>query len=999
MAVSGLRTTCAWVALMAAASAGAGGLAAPALAQTAGQAADQAGSRTAAADPDPEAEIVVTGSFIRGTRADAAMPVDVFTAEDLNRQGVTSPLEFIKQLPSVGATLGDSNQYSTASQGFQGNGSLNLRGLGPERTLVLFNGRRTILAPGDGFADTNLIPIFALENIEVLKDGAAATYGSDAIAGVANFITRSNLNGIIVQGDFDAIRGSRGNWTGSILAGKTFGKVNLMVGLGWQHRSTLPNFARDFSRTPYAVNPSGWSALSTPGLFNVRYQNSPAITARDSGNAGCAAVGGVNDGALCRFSFIPWNNIIEEEDRYQAYAQADIQLSDRTKARLEVLYAQTDLNSLGYSPSFPPTQGPRGSGSQGAFTVSPLNPGVAPFLSQTGLAASTPGNPVTGITAVFWRPFGWLGNPADPVRGSGRGQANNKAYRISGGFDHEFSDNLRGHLHGTWWRSERRTAVPDMIGSRLQDALNGFGGPNCNRALGQPGQNGCQWFNPFLNAAQPISIQGLTNPNFVPGAANSVDLVNWVHVKNGTFQAEEQVVIDAIVSGETGIDLGGGPIAFAVGAQYRGNTWSSRPINPESDLNQNPCFVLGDRSCVGTPIEGVGSFIFLGGTRAERQNQSVKAIFAEVKVPITTTLEVTAAARYEDYGGSVGGTFNPKGTVRWNVTDWLLLRGSVGTTFRGPRANQVATNQITTLAGIQAAANQFKSVDIFGNPNDLGPETAFTYNVGAVIDAGGFTVSADYWSFDVNDRITTTPAQAIASEVASGAVVPAASNTRLANCSSVLANLITFQGGCVQGVTTGFDIARVRTDWVNGPGIKLSGIDLSFDYRADLFGGKLNVGAQGSFILDFTFEDFIFRGLLVQRGYQARGFTNYFRDPLTVSPFRGTGWINYNIDGFNARYQVRYVDGVKDDRCVGLTNCFTTSFGPTNFGATVNSFTQHDIHFLYDLPFTAVKTQLQFSVENFTDADPPASRLEPSYDPFIGNALGRVFRFGARVQF
>lgn len=949
----------------------------------------------AEAEPQEDLEIVVTGSFIRGAREDAAMPIDVFTADDLNQQGVSTPLEFIKQLPSVGATLGDSNQYSTASQGFQGNGSLNLRGLGPERTLVLFNGRRTVLAPGDGFIDTNLIPVFALQNIEVLKDGAAATYGSDAIAGVANFTTRSNLNGVIIQGDFDAIKGSRGNWTGSILAGKQFGRLNLMAGFGWQHRSTLANYSRDFSRTPFAVNPSGWSALSTPGLFNVRRQDGTSVTARDGGNAGCAAVGGVNDGTLCRFSFIPWNNIIEEEDRYQAYAQADWEVSDRTKVRLEFLYAQTDLNSLGYSPSFPPTQGPRGSGSANAFSVAPNNPGVAPFLSQTGLAANDPANPITAVTAVFWRPFGWLGNPADPDRGTGRGRANNKAYRFSGGIEHEFADNFRGQFYATWWRSDRRTAVPDMIGSRLQAALNGLGGPNCTGTT--PGANGCQWFNPFINAAQPISIQGLTNPNFVPGASNSVDLVNWVHVKNGTYQVEEQTVLDAIFSGETGIDLGGGPIAYAFGAQYRGNRWNSAPINPESDLNVNPCFVLGDRSCVGTPIEGVGSFIFLGGTRAERVTQEVKAVFAEVKIPVSTRLEVTAAARFEDYGGAVGSTFNPKGTVRWNATDWLILRGSVGTTFRGPRANQVARNQITSLAGIQAAANNFKSVDIFGNPNDLGPETAFTYNLGAVVKTGGFSVSADYWSFDVNDRIATTPAQAIATSVASGAV--AANGTRFANCSSVLANLITFQGGCVQGTTTGFDISRVRTDWVNGPGIKVSGVDVSIDYKTGMLGGQLSVGAQGSFILNFKFEDFVFRGVLLQSGYQARGFTNYFRDPLTVSPFRANAWVNYNIDGFNARYQLRYVDGVRDDRCIGLTNCASTSFGPTNFGATVNAFTQHDIHFQYDLPFEGVKTQLQFSVENFTNANPPASRLEPSYDPFIGNPLGRVFRFGARVQF
>ena len=173
----GLRHTCAFGALAISTL-----TAAPAIAQ---QAPETAGAN------ENDDRIVVTGSFIRGTPEDAALPVDVFTADDLAEQGVDSPLEFIKELPSVGASLGDTNQFSTDAQGFQGVGSLNLRGLGPQRTLVLVNGKRTIQSPGSGFVDTQLIPLFALERIEILKDGAAATYGSDAIAGVANFITRS----------------------------------------------------------------------------------------------------------------------------------------------------------------------------------------------------------------------------------------------------------------------------------------------------------------------------------------------------------------------------------------------------------------------------------------------------------------------------------------------------------------------------------------------------------------------------------------------------------------------------------------------------------------------------------------------------------------------------------------------------------------------------------------------------------------------------------------
>ncbi len=963
----------------------------------------QAQTKTAAAaTADTAEELVVTGSFIRGTAKDAAVPVDVFSTESLTASGISSPLEFIKNLPSVGAVLGDSNQFSTASQGFQGVGSINLRGLGPDRTLVLVNGRRTIATPGFGFADTNLLPFFALDRIEILKDGAAATYGSDAIAGVANFITKKNYSGVTVQGDYELIQGSRGNWTASVFAGHRFGKLSISGGIGWQHRSELGTTDRAFTQVPYAINPAGFSALSTPGLYAVTYGGANGGTATVA-EAGCAGVGGVQDGAICRFSFVPFDNLIEEEDRYQGILQADVDLSDRLRFHAEGTYSQTDQSSLAYSPSFPPTQGPRGSGSRAAFTVSPNNPGVPAFLAQNNQLPGTEARPLAAITAVFYRPLGWLGNPLDPEKGAGRGAANNKAYRFSGGFDMDFTDSFRAQAYGTFWRSERQGFAPDIVGSRLQNALNGLGGANCNPLTGTPGAGGCQYFNPFVNAGPRNPTLNLTNPLYVAGNENSPELLRFLQVPVGTRQVEEQYVADLIFSGETKWDLGGGAIGYAFGFQYRSNAYTSRPLSAISDLGVNPCFREGDVSCVGTSTDGVGPFIFLGGSRPIKVNQSVYAFFGEVKVPVTSTLEVTAAGRYESYGGSVGSTFNPKGSVRWKPTDWLVLRGSIGTTFRAPLARQVGNIATTTLAGIQAAANNFKSVDIFGNPNTLGPEKALTYNIGAVVEQSGFTASVDYWSFDFSGRITTTPAQSIATSVASGAV--AANGTRFANCGSVFADLITFQGGCVQGTTTGFDISRVRTDWVNGPKVKTSGLDFSLGYQHDIGPGNFSIGVSGSYILNYKIADFFFRGQLVQAGYSAAGFSNYFRDPGTISRVRGNGYINYNISGVNLRYGVRYVGGVTDDRCfravtgVRIDPCASTNFGGTNFGVKVKSFTQHDFNMSYDLPLESVKAQLQFSVENFTNQAPSAARLEVGYDPFIGNPFLRTFRFGVKAAF
>ena len=150
-----------------------------------------AGSATAQTTGERAAtveEIVVTGSFIRGGVQTNAMPVDVITQEDIQRRGSPSLVDLLKSLPASSGTFGETNQFDSRASASEGTGSVNLRGLGPQRTLVLLNGRRLPINPsgqaGTGIVDTNMMPVAAIGRLEVLKDGAAATYGSDAIGGV-----------------------------------------------------------------------------------------------------------------------------------------------------------------------------------------------------------------------------------------------------------------------------------------------------------------------------------------------------------------------------------------------------------------------------------------------------------------------------------------------------------------------------------------------------------------------------------------------------------------------------------------------------------------------------------------------------------------------------------------------------------------------------------------------------------------------------------------------
>lgn len=970
---------------------------------SAGPALAQAEVETAGAAAPDDTRIIVTGSYIRGTPEDAALPVDVFTADDLAEQGVDSPLEFIKELPSVGASLGDTNQFSTAAQGFQGVGSLNLRGLGPQRTLVLLNGKRTILTPGAGFVDTQLMPLFALERIELLKDGAGSTYGSDAIAGVANFITRSTFTGFELQGDYNFIDGSDNNYSLSALAGFEFAdSANLVVGAGWQHRSELGSIERDFVNVGYETNPSAYSALATPGLFAVSYFDTGTSTVNTQvrPDVGCEDLGGTVDIGRCYFTYVPFDNITEDEDRYQVFGELTIDLSDTIRFQADALYSRSELTSLNYSPAFPPTQGPNGSGFVSAFTTSPANPGVAAFLDQVGLPQSTAANPIVAVTNVLYRPFGFLGNPLDPDRGAGTGGAINDAFRFSGGFEFALSDTLTLNVDGTFWESDREAYAPGIVGSRLQAALNGFGGPDCTGTTA--GENGCLWFNPFANAGPGNGTFNIDNPFYVPGNENSQELVGWLQLPNGTREQESQFVFDMVLAGETGIQLGGGPLAFAVGTQFRDTRYSSDPLNPESNVDVNPCFIEGDQSCVGTTTEGVGPFIFLGGSRPVKLKQDVYAFFAEINAPISDRIELSAAVRYEDYGSPIGSTINPKGSARFEVADWLTLRGSVGTTFRGPLASNVSPNFVTALEGFTAAGGNYKSKDIYGNPTDLDPETAFTYNIGAIfsgsVGGGDMTFSVDYWSIDLKDRITITPGNAIASYVGNFQT----SGQEAVDCSSALVNLVTFSGNqCVQGSTLGIDISRVRTDYVNGPDVKIAGLDFAFDAEFPLgSNAELGFGANGVWNLDYSFDDFIVQDVNVQPAYDAIGFGNYFRDPNTVPEWRANAFIRLGFGDFNARYSVQHIDGVTDDRCLTRDPCFTTAGGVgTNFGVDSGSYTQHDFSVTYDLQLAGADVQMQASVDNFTDAEPAEAQLPLGYNPFIGNAIGRNYRLGIRTRF
>ena len=204
------------------------------------------------AQQESTSRVVITGSLIAGTPEDAALPVEVFTQEDLEEQGAPTALEFAKNLTISGFTQGEANFQGGSAPGAV---SFNLRGIGAEKSLTLLNGRRVS-------TNVSFIPGAALARTELLKDGAAVTYGADAVGGVINFITRDEFVGLEANASYKYIDGSDGDYTASILGGIGDGDVNFLWSAEYEHRSPLTPDKRDWAITHYSTTLSPGSALS-----------------------------------------------------------------------------------------------------------------------------------------------------------------------------------------------------------------------------------------------------------------------------------------------------------------------------------------------------------------------------------------------------------------------------------------------------------------------------------------------------------------------------------------------------------------------------------------------------------------------------------------------------------------------------------------------------------------------------------------------------------------
>ncbi|MDQ2893959.1 MAG: TonB-dependent receptor [Pseudomonadota bacterium] len=999
------------------------GIAAPAAAQLGATApADQVDQTPATQVSD----IIITGSIIRGTPEDSALPVNVITDDELSKQGSPSAVELLKALPTSSAVLGDSNQFDSRSQGAEGIATANLRGLSAQRTLVLLNNRRLVTA-GNGIpaVDINLIPAAAIGRIEVLKDGAAATYGSEAIAGVVNFITRTDQEGFRAAGSYKFVKGSDGDIDGSVSYGHTADHWRFLVAASFQKRGELSTQDRSFAIQPYAVNPQGgWTGGGNPATF-LGLAASGAPTTGLTADASCAPLGGyVGGNGRCYTHYTPYDNIADLEKRGTAFIDFEADLTDSVKLEITGLYGRSTVPHYSTSPSYILTQAPSIASKGGVnqtpfvtgFYVPSTNPGFIAYNAATPFPTGTTG---AVFPLLLFRPYLTGGNPAtlsdSQNSGSASGLRKSESARATIELSGKIGSSINWNVGGTYHDYNRYIDGFDEFGDRVQLALRGLGGFNCTATT--PGTNGCQYLNPFGNAVTVNAATGEKNPMGNSALANSADLSRWLFVKSNTVVDSQLYVADAGLSGSTEIKLPGGNIAFGIGAQYRYNTFDTRygannnvAVNPCRDSpltgNANPAACSPLTSAVGTPSPPNGALGFLGTGRNQYLQGGVYALFGEVQLPVFDSFNIQAAARYENYGGGVGSTFNPQVRARWQVTDFLAIRGGYGTTFRAPTLANISTGFITAL---QLIGSTFTPVDINGNPS-LKPEKSKNYSGGILLKAGGFNASVDYFRYALTDVIVSDPLTAmVATLFPTGMPNTCATNP-------ALADRFTFttgpgRGGC-SAATTVASVARVNTFLQNGATQQNSGLDFAASYRGtDILGPetRFGVGVDATLTLNNKISDISVSGVRVAQAYDGVGLLNYQSTLYPVPKWKGQAYIDIGFGPVDARLTGYYVDGLHDQRFDTRTGPFAPDPSLRNPDGTIPKIPISLLTGADPGSFTTVDFNLQIRIQrnitltgtviNIFDAQPPFAREDYNYEPFVGNPFGRQFKIGVATKF
>jgi iron complex outermembrane receptor protein len=862
-------------------------LAAPAFAQPSTTTPDEPIQEASTAASQGEETIVITGSRIRRNPLDNDQPVTFLDEADIARTGLTSAADIIQRLPSSGGALNsrfnNSGNFGNPPDGGgvgAGSAEVDLRYLGSKRVLVLVDGLRYVngaSASGvPGATDLNSIPESMIERIEVLQDGASAIYGSDAIAGVVNIITRKEQDGFRASAQLGIMSEGDGftrNLQLSWGTGKMDSGTSLVVGGNYVKQDGISSAGRDISQfpTPGTTACDGSCSSGTPnGRFILLGQD---LTLR-------APVLGRNPnlgdfrpwaGASDRFNFAPFNFIQTPLERYGLFANLRQELGEAANLSLKAVWNRR--NSKNQAAPLPLFVGP--------------DSGNGNLLDRITIDASNPFNPfgrlASGRTLLTNLPNGENANYAFIGRrvvegGPRRYDQQVDTWYVSGTLDGSFKFGARDWYWDVNALYGRNKAKQTVLG-------------NVNAA----------------NVAQALGPVGLCTAPCVPlnifGGAGSITQAQYDFIAFEQNDSSRQTLWDvtANLSGEL-FDLPGGAAGFAIGVEHR---------DQKGRFDPDPVVAAG----LGSDIPALPT----------RGGYNVDEAFVELRLPLLKDtpffhrLEVTGAARFSDYS-TTGSTTTLKANADWAPVEDLLFRGSWAQGFRAPtigelfgtpsRFDQEIVDPCSAVGGVVPAAVRANCIAngvpgngsyvqtnpqlpvITGGNQNLSPETSEGWGFGAVYSPSfipRLSLEANYFHIKVDDAI-----QAIDAEVLLGRC---SENGDPLSCAAITR---TQTGAIAQIAGLLQNIASIETD----------GLDVVLNYRTGETGiGRFGLYWSNTFLFNYTVTVPSTAGTTqIDREGTEQG------SPDQAFPkWKSTAVLDWTMkDGFGASLTGRYIKGVDE---------------------------------------------------------------------------------------
>lgn len=954
-----------------------------------------------AQDSTPASEnqdvIVVVGSQIKGADIAGALPVTVLGEEEIALTGAVNGEELLASIPQIGQATFNSVGF-TGVNGAQGDvASINLRAIGTGNTLVLLNGRRLVLHPGTqvenlvpvNSVNSNALPVTGISRVEVLRDGAAALYGTDAVAGVINTVLKDDFEGLTASVQYGTSEGTALNeLTATFEAGHTFndGRTNISLFGNFLNRNGMPasdlrnsstEDLRDFfvgtpfegdtqlrnlsTQTPWGEFRSLDGTIGAIGDDDFHIQPDTFAGCLVSLPGGvCADNGGTIDTAL-RLDRARYRDLVGDTKRGNAFLSFKHELNN-------------DLELYG----------------EGSYYRSS-------FFRRRETAQMLSSNRVVVPATAFYNPFG-VDLQIRDLRPIDVGQreinVDNDSYRILGG--------VRGTIRNGWDLDSAMLfskATTESITNRVSNTL-------FQEALALTTADA---YNPFIGG-------DLLDTNAPNTTFNSQSTIDSFMVDVSRRSETSIFLADLKFSNPDVLQIPGGGVGLAVGVEARRETFLDDRDDRLDGTITFTDIVTGVTN--GSDVMGTSPTPDTDGSRSVFSafiETAVPVVSPEQNIPFVERFDVQLAARFESYS-DVGEVVKPKVAVSWYPASWMQIRGAYARGFRAPnleqinatgtrRVNNGREDWIVCEATARANATAFSVGDCDGNsvesvrsggPN-LKPENNQNFSLGGVFqpEGTGLTITADYWKIKQTDVVGIFGDQ---NQISLDYLlrVQGGSNPNVVRDDPDADAIALFAGTGLEPVG---EIIEVRDDYVNLSPREASGLDFGLYYDIDTGIGDFSFSANAAHLLDF-FQDPSADGALLLAAINSDTISEEVeiagQESLVEQngrpKWRGTAGLTWRNGPYGAGVFGRYIGPVTDTSVTGPND----EIFRVDDWMTVNLYVQYTV----EDAGVASDTRLRFGVRNITDEEPPlADEFATGYYEELHSNRGRYWYGSVRKSF